>query len=264
MALLSGLLAGGALLVLLARPGGQRLGAVLRPSPAGPASPGLPASPEARAAPPPDGQVRRRLPEVGPAGACLLAAVAAAVLLPSPGGLVVAVPLAVAGPRLLDRLEPRAAREEREQLARDAPLMLDLLASCLAGGAPPGAAARAVAAAVPGPAGRRLLGVAASLAVGVPPSEAWLALAGTRPDDPLAPAARALARAAEGGAPVATAVSRLAAETRAAARSRGEQAARRVGVLAVAPLGLCFLPAFVLLGVVPVVIGLAGPLLRAL
>ena len=43
-----------------------------------------------------------------------------------------------------------------------------------------------------------------------------------------------------------------------------EQAARRVGVLAVAPLGLCFLPAFVLLGVVPVVIGLAGPLLATL
>jgi hypothetical protein len=33
-------------------------------------------------------------------------------------------------------------------------------------------------------------------------------------------------------------------------------------VLAVAPLGLCFLPAFVLLGVVPVVAGLAGPAAR--
>jgi hypothetical protein len=42
---------------------------------------------------------------------------------------------------------------------------------------------------------------------------------------------------------------------------RDEQAARRVGVLVVAPLGLCFLPAFVLLGVVPVVLGLTGPLL---
>jgi hypothetical protein len=42
----------------------------------------------------------------------------------------------------------------------------------------------------------------------------------------------------------------------AASRRRGGS-----GVLAVAPLGLCFLPAFVLLGVVPVVAGLAGPLL---
>ena len=53
----------------------------------------------------------------------------------------------------------------------------------------------------------------------------------------------------------------MAADVRAEYRSAAEQAARRVGVLAVAPLGLCFLPAFVLLGVVPVVVGLAGPLL---
>ncbi len=32
----------------------------------------------------------------------------------------------------------------------------------------------------------------------------------------------------------------------------------RAGVLIAGPLGLCFLPAFVLLGVVPVVAGLAG------
>jgi hypothetical protein len=34
-------------------------------------------------------------------------------------------------------------------------------------------------------------------------------------------------------------------------------AARAVAVRAAAPLGLCFLPAFVLLGVVPTVLGLA-------
>ena len=68
----------------------------------------------------------------------------------------------------------------------------------------------------------------------------------------------------DGGAPVAAAVSRLAAEVRAEGRGAAEQAARRVGVLAVAPLGLSFLPAFVLLGVVPVVVGLAGPLLATL
>jgi hypothetical protein len=35
------------------------------------------------------------------------------------------------------------------------------------------------------------------------------------------------------------------------------EAARSAGVRAVAPLGLCFLPAFVLVGVVPTVVGLA-------
>ncbi|MCA1721019.1 MAG: type II secretion system F family protein, partial [Actinobacteria bacterium] len=92
----------------------------------------------------------------------------------------------------------------------------------------------------------------------------WAQLAGDRSDDPLAPAARLLARAAEGGAPVADTVARLAQDARAVARAAGEQAARRVGVLVVAPLGLCFLPAFVLLGVVPVVLGLAGPLFASL
>lgn len=224
-----------------------------------------------------------RLPAAS--AACLLGGVAAALLVGGSVGLALGVTLAVAGPRLLARLEPRERRVEREQLAADLPMLLDLLASCLAGGAALPAAADAVARAIPGPAGRRLTSVCAALAVGCPPTEAWAALARDAPgsgrvdgsssdprapagmtadaDDPLAAAARALGRAADGGAPIAAAVSRLAAEARAEARSRGEQAARRVGVLAVAPLGLCFLPAFVLLGVVPVVAGLAGPLLAS-
>ena len=199
----------------------------------------------------------------GPTSACLFAGIVVALLLPLPVGVPAGAALAGAGPRLLRRLEPRAVRAEREQLLADLPLVLDLLASCLAGGAALAAAAGAVAQAVPGPAARRLSGVSAALAVGSPPGEAWRALAGSDPEDPLLPAARALARAADGGAPVASAVSRLAAEARAEARSQTRQAARRVGVLAVAPLGLCFLPAFVLLGVVPVVISLAAPSLAA-
>ncbi len=204
----------------------------------------------------------------GPAAASLLAGAALAVLVAPPAGLVLGALLALAGPRLLARLEPRADREQRQRLERDLPLLLELLSACLAGGATLPAAAEAVGPAVGGPAGARLSAVAAALAVGTEPAQAWQSLAGADPArralDPLAPAARALARASDGGAPVAAAVSRLAAEVRAEGRSAAEQAARRVGVLAVAPLGLCFLPAFVLLGVVPVVVGLAGPLLRTI
>jgi pilus assembly protein TadC len=243
VAVLAGLLCGAAVLALLARPQSGRLARVLP-------------SPGRRR---PDRVASLRPP--GPTVACFAAAVAVALLLPLPLGLVTGAALAVAGPRALDRLESRVVREERERLTADTPLVLELLAACLAGGAPPAAAVAAVAEAVQGPAGARLTAVAAALAVGSPPAQAWAALSGGDRTDPLAPAARALARAAEGGAPVAAAVSRLAADARADARLRGEQAARRVGVLAVAPLGLCFLPAFVLLGVVPVVIGLVGPLL---
>jgi pilus assembly protein TadC len=184
---------------------------------------------------------------------------------PASAGLLAAAVMAAWwwAPEVSRRLESRAERAAREALIDDLPLALDLLGACLAGGASPVAAATAVAGAVGGPLGERLTRASSALAVGAPPDEAWALLApGT--DDPLAPVARALARAARTGAPVASAVARVAAETRAAARTRSELAARRAGVLAVAPLGLCFLPSFLLLGVVPVVVGLVGPLLQPL
>jgi len=243
---LASVLAALAVLVLLGRFDSRRLADALATPTA--AAPSGPRQPPARAA-------------------GLLAGVGVALVVAGPVGILLGIAVAGALPQLLVRLESREQRAEREQLAADLPLLLDLLAACLAGGAALPHAADAVGAAVPGPAGRRLAAVAAALAVGTAPPDAWTLLAGPGPrgrdEDPLAAAARALARAAEGGAPVAQAVSRLAAEARADARARGEQAARRVGVLAVAPLGLCFLPAFVLLGVVPVVAGLVGPLLAS-
>ena len=53
----------------------------------------------------------------------------------------------------------------------------------------------------------------------------------------------------------------LAVDLRAAARTATDAEVRRAGVRILAPLGLCFLPAFVCLGVVPLVIGLAGNVL---
>jgi pilus assembly protein TadC len=197
-----------------------------------------------------------------PTTACLLAGVGMVALLGLPLGLALGAAGTVAGPAVLARLEPASVRRERQQLVRELPLALDLLAACLAGGASLVGAAAAVGAALPGPCGHRLLGVCDALAVGCPPGEAWLALAAAAGDDPLSAPARMLARAADGGTPVAAAVARLAAEARAEALASEAQAARRVGVLVVAPLGLCFLPAFVLLGIVPVVAGLAGPLFQ--
>jgi len=250
-ALSAGLLAGTATALLLHRPAGARLAQVVRAPPRP-----VHANPGRRARRPPAAGDRR------PLAACLVLAASCLLMLPPLLALPVAGLVVGLGPRVLGRLEPAQVRRERDRLRGDLPLLLDLLAACLAGGASLPAAASAVAGAVGGPAGQRLAVVAGALRVGTTAAEAWTALAGADPDgDPLAPAARALARAAEGGAPVAAAVARLAADARQRARSDGEQAARRAGVLAVAPLGLCFLPAFVLLGIVPVVAGLARPLL---
>jgi pilus assembly protein TadC len=271
---LAALLAGLSTWLLLSRPGDVRLARLL-PG-AGRRPTGSRSGPGAAAAPRPDPSGRGSPSSVL---ACAVAGVAVALLVTGVVGLVLGLSVAVVGPRLVGQLEPAASRAERVRLEADLPLLLDLLSSCLAGGASLQEAARVVAAAVPGPAGERLAAVHAQLAVGAPPAAAWATLtsaaaghpsdrlgpaASSAADDPLGPAARALGRAAEGGAPVAAAVARLAADARAQSRSEGEQRARRVGVLVVAPLGLCFLPAFVLLGVVPVVVGLAGPLLATL
>jgi tight adherence protein B len=138
------------------------------------------------------------------------------------------------------------------------PLCADLMAACLAAGATPGEAAGAVGACLGGPLGAALIRARAELRLGGDPVECWLRF-GDRP------AARAmgqcLARASTtGSAPVAE-MSRLAADLRAAHGRTALAAARRAAVLATAPLGLCFLPAFLLVGVAPVVIGLAGRVL---
>ena len=175
-------------------------------------------------------------------------------------GLGAGILVAVLGPRAVARLDnsPDATAE----VMKDLPLALDLLAACLAGGAVPGPAVTAVAAALPGPCGARFGQVAARLAVGTAPAEAWRSLGEDR--GAAGAAARAMARAAQGGAPVAAAVQRVAEDARRESGARAERAARRAGVLAVGPLGLCFLPAFLLIGVVPAVVGLAAPLLRSL
>ncbi len=113
---------------------------------------------------------------LGPRTACVVAAAGIVVLVGGPVGLVLAAAVALAGPGLLGRLEPRADRRRSEQLARDLPLALDLLAACLTGGASLADAVRAVAGAVPGPCCTRLEQVAAALAVGSPAAEAWQAL----------------------------------------------------------------------------------------
>ncbi|MFF3750484.1 type II secretion system F family protein [Streptomyces sp. NPDC002018] len=146
-----------------------------------------------------------------------------------------------------------------DEAARQLPLAADLLAACLAAGAGPREAAEAVGESLGGPVGDRLARTAAELRLGGEPAEAWGRL-GEIPG--AAGLARCLERAAATGAPAAEPVSRLAEGLR-AERSRAALArAQRAQVLITAPVGLCFLPAFLAVGVVPVLIGLASGLLK--
>ncbi|WP_311932107.1 type II secretion system F family protein [Microbispora sp. H11081] len=156
------------------------------------------------------------------------------------------------------RREPAEVRRCRERIGADLPFAVDLIVACLRAGQPMSGAVETTAVAVSGPVGERLSWAGAQMRLGAPPEEAWAALA----DEPaLAVLARTMIRAAQSGAPVADVLTRLADDARRTARATASAAARRVGVHAVAPLGLCFLPAFVFLGIVPMVAGLAGQIL---
>jgi len=142
--------------------------------------------------------------------------------------------------------------------ARQLPLAADLLAACVAAGATPVTAARAVGEALTGPVGERLATGAAEVRLGGEPAAAWRELAEL---PGAASLARLLERAGDSGAPAAVPVARLAADARAERGRAATARARRAGVLITLPLGLFFLPAFLVVGVLPVVIGLAGGLL---
>ena len=154
-----------------------------------------------------------------------------------------------------------AARRRRAAVSAALPVAADLLAACLSSGAPPTEALATVADSTTGPLADRLHGAAAALRLGAAGVEAWGPL---RADDPLAPLARAFVRSTATGAPLAETVAAVADEQRRARRWSAEAAARRAGVLAVGPLAVCFLPAFVLIGVVPVILAVAGEVLNGL
>ena len=205
-------------------------------------SPALPAGPETQ-----DGAVaaRRRWLFAGTAGA------AVGLLLGGVLGLAAALGIAVGGERLLRGGSGQG--DVDAVLRRDLPGACDLLAVCLSAGIPVAGALGAVAEATPSPLGLRLADVAALYRLGAEPRRAW---ADAPP--PLARLGRVLVRAGESGASVVPALHALAGDLRAAARAATEAGVRRAGVWILAPLGLCFLPAFVCLGVVPLVLGIAG------
>ncbi|MFH8679447.1 type II secretion system F family protein [Streptomyces lydicus] len=134
----------------------------------------------------------------------------------------------------------------------------DLLAACLAAGAGPGEAAEAVGRSLDGPVAERLRQVAAELRLGGEPAVVWRRLAALPGAEGLA---RCMERAGISGVPAVESASRIAADLRAEHARAATARARRAGVLVTLPLAACFLPAFLTLGVAPVLIGLAAGLL---
>jgi Flp pilus assembly protein TadB len=188
---------------------------------------------------------------------CLLAGLGGATFVSGPGAPIAAVAAAVATWLWIGRTEPAPRRRRREAIERELPMLVQLLVTALESGRDVTEAVRLVCEALPGPGGQLLEGVPSRLALGVTPEVAW------RPvlDLPeLAPLARAMIRAHSSGSSVTEEASRLGDDLERRARMRVEERARSVGVKAAVPLGLCLLPSFLLIGVVPLVAGLLASL----
>ena len=148
---------------------------------------------------------------------------------------------------------PRDGPYSRDYDPLDAASDLELFAACVESGLSPRTAVAAVAEASPAWAD-----AAALLGVGVPLEAAWSALSAQPHLEELARLARL---SGESGAAMATGCHRLVAQLRAEASAQATAKAERAGVFIAAPLAVCFLPAFLVLGLVPVIISLGQQLL---
>ena len=103
----------------------------------------------------------------------------------------------------------------------------------------------------------RFAAAARALRQGADPETAWHPLA---VDSATAPVAAAAVRASRTGAPASETVAKAARDLWSCAEHASQAQLRSAAVRAAMPLALCFLPAFVLLGIVPTMIGVLAEL----
>ncbi|MGN6599561.1 MAG: type II secretion system F family protein [Actinomycetes bacterium] len=154
-----------------------------------------------------------------------------------------------------------ASRHGHRSVVPVDPLLLDVLAAALGSGATGAQAVRCASSLAAAEHAQALAEVVHRLELGVDPERAWSAV---REEPSLVVLARVMTRAATGGA---SPVPALLAESRHRRELRISEVRSRAGTvssLATLPLGLCFLPAFLLLGVVPAIATLVGPVLAFL
>ncbi|NDZ97691.1 type II secretion system F family protein [Streptomyces sp. SID6673] len=167
-----------------------------------------------------------------------------------------------------DSAHPRPGSDDPFAVAAS----FDLFAVCLRAGMPIAAAAGVVSSSAPPGLAGPLASAAELLGLGADPEHAWRRhgapvvdgrrAARTDVDGDRFEALATLARrSARSGSSLSGGLAELADSTRRDAHDDALAAAERAGVAISGPLGLCFLPAFVCLGIVPVVVGLAGSVL---
>ncbi|MFZ1912803.1 MAG: type II secretion system F family protein [Propionicimonas sp.] len=156
---------------------------------------------------------------------------------------------------VLGRFTLSAGSQRREQVVAGLPQTCDLLAVVVEAGLPLRVAVDAVAPAVGGVVGDLLGAVSAKIRLGVPEAQSWRELAAEPGMEQLG---REVARTVGSGTGLARLLRGLALEARHEGLAAAQVRAKGVGVRSVLPLMVCFLPAFVLIGIVPIIGGLVG------
>lgn len=146
----------------------------------------------------------------------------------------------------------RTAARRDEELARDLPVAIDLLAVAVGAGCTPYLAVGVASQWSPPAVAEPLDGVRRDCSLGVTFADALDRMARDRAV--LQPLVDALLASERYGAPVGDALTRLAVEERSTLRRRAEARARTVPVRLLFPLVFLVLPAFALLSVVPVLL----------
>lgn len=129
---------------------------------------------------------------------------------------------------------------------------IELFSACLMAGLGAQGAATAVATASQNPSWGR---TARLLALGIDAERAWAELASI---PALAELAHMASCSGRSGAALTEACQRIATEHREQAKEEATAQAERAGVLIALPMTLCYLPAFFLLGLVPVLVGMGS------
>ncbi|MDK8669920.1 MULTISPECIES: type II secretion system F family protein [unclassified Corynebacterium] len=154
---------------------------------------------------------------------------------------------------LISKLKP-AAPLDPLAVAGD----VELFAACLAAGLSVHGATTAVARTADAQTKDLWETVAALLGVGVPAHSAWGHMKGHAG---LADLAQLVIMSGQSGATIAAGCHRICTSLRAEASAHATAQAERAGVFIALPLAVCFLPAFIVLGLAPVVISLGAQLL---
>jgi pilus assembly protein TadC len=150
----------------------------------------------------------------------------------------------------LGRMEPAGVRKSRQETLYALPQALDLIQACLKTGQPLRTATQTVSQAMGPPVSGLLGSVTSAISVGMSDDQAWQVLT----EDPtIGVVARDIARSTTWGTAITDVLAQHSADLRRFGSQDRLKAAKQVGVKSVMPLGICYLPAFALMGVVPVI-----------